>query len=278
MTAALESRLADFGFDAEPAAARLAAFHRVENTYIATFQTLGALGLLLGTLGLGAVLVRNAFEQRRELALLRAVGYRARDVRTHGARGERAPALPRPRGRRRRGARRHRSRRSPSAPRCRRSSRSSRCSWPWPPSASSFRGSRRAPCCGCPCSRRCARSRRLGYDAVLRRSDEPPSRAPLAGFAPPSSPSGAPGPPDWPQWRGPARDGRVSGLAARAGWPETLTPGWKVKVGTGHSSPVVVRRPRVPVLARGRGRGRARARPRHAAASCGGRATRSPTR
>jgi ABC-type lipoprotein release transport system permease subunit len=80
--AALESRLADFGFDAEPAAARLAAFHRVENTYIATFQTLGALGLLLGTLGIGAVLVRNAFEQRRELALLRAVGYRAQDIRT----------------------------------------------------------------------------------------------------------------------------------------------------------------------------------------------------
>ena len=81
VAAALESRLADFGFDAEPAAATLAAFHRVENTYIATFQTLGALGLLLGTLGIGAVLVRNAYEQRRELALLRAIGYRARDVR-----------------------------------------------------------------------------------------------------------------------------------------------------------------------------------------------------
>ena len=82
MAGALESRLADFVFDAEPAAARLAAFHRVENTYIATFQTLGALGLLLGTLGIGTVLVRNAFEQRRELALLRAVGYRPGDVRT----------------------------------------------------------------------------------------------------------------------------------------------------------------------------------------------------
>jgi hypothetical protein len=79
---ALESRLADFGFDAETSASRLAAYHQVENTYIATFQTLGALGLLLGTLGIGAVLVRNAFEQRRELALLRAVGYRAGHVRT----------------------------------------------------------------------------------------------------------------------------------------------------------------------------------------------------
>jgi ABC-type antimicrobial peptide transport system permease subunit len=77
----LESRLSDFGFDVVGAADRLAAYHRVENTYIATFQTLGALGLLLGTVGLAAVLLRNAFERRRELALLLAVGYRAADLR-----------------------------------------------------------------------------------------------------------------------------------------------------------------------------------------------------
>jgi putative ABC transport system permease protein len=75
VTSALESRLADFGFDVTAAADRLRAFHRVENTYIATFQTLGALGLLLGTVGLAAVLLRNAFERRRELGLLQAVGY-----------------------------------------------------------------------------------------------------------------------------------------------------------------------------------------------------------
>jgi ABC-type antimicrobial peptide transport system permease subunit len=34
------------------------------------------LGLLLGTVGLGAVLMRNVMERRRELALLRAVGYK----------------------------------------------------------------------------------------------------------------------------------------------------------------------------------------------------------
>jgi ABC-type antimicrobial peptide transport system permease subunit len=39
---------------------------------------LGALGLLLGTVGLGAVLVRSVFERRRELALLRALGYERR--------------------------------------------------------------------------------------------------------------------------------------------------------------------------------------------------------
>ena len=80
VAATLEDRLADFGFDVTPTAERLASFHRVENTYLATFQTLGALGLLLGTLGLGAVLLRNVLERRRELGLLRAIGYEPRHV------------------------------------------------------------------------------------------------------------------------------------------------------------------------------------------------------
>ena len=71
----LEDRLSDFGFDAQSTADRLANFHRVENTYLSTFQLLGGLGLVLGTLGMAAVLLRNVFERRRELALLRAVGY-----------------------------------------------------------------------------------------------------------------------------------------------------------------------------------------------------------
>jgi putative ABC transport system permease protein len=75
--AAIESGAADFGADAMSTAARLAEFHAVENTYLSTFQTLGGLGLLVGTLGLAAVLLRNVLERRRELALLRAVGYRA---------------------------------------------------------------------------------------------------------------------------------------------------------------------------------------------------------
>ena len=80
VAAALEDRLADFGFDVVSAGERLAAFHRVENTYLATFQTLGGLGLVLGTLGLGAVLLRNVLERRQELALLRAVGFNARHL------------------------------------------------------------------------------------------------------------------------------------------------------------------------------------------------------
>lgn len=72
---ALEDRLRDFGADAVPTAERLAEFHKVENTYLSTFQTLGGLGLLLGTIGLTTVLLRNILERRRELALITALGY-----------------------------------------------------------------------------------------------------------------------------------------------------------------------------------------------------------
>jgi ABC-type antimicrobial peptide transport system permease subunit len=62
--------------------ARLAAYHQVENTYLSTFQALGALGLLLGTLGLAAVLARNVLERRRELGLLGAIGFTPRHLLT----------------------------------------------------------------------------------------------------------------------------------------------------------------------------------------------------
>jgi putative ABC transport system permease protein len=75
VAATLEDRLADYGFDVQPTSERLASFHRVENTYLSTFQMLGGLGLILGTIGLSAVLLRNVLERRRELALMRAIGY-----------------------------------------------------------------------------------------------------------------------------------------------------------------------------------------------------------
>ncbi len=78
--AQLENALSDYALDAGYATARLAAYRQVENTYLSTFQALGAVGLLLGTLGLAAVLLRNVLERRRELALLRALGYRLRDI------------------------------------------------------------------------------------------------------------------------------------------------------------------------------------------------------
>ncbi len=55
-------------------------FFAVQNTYLATFRSLGALGLLLGTFGLAAVQLRSVLERRGELALLEATGFRRRRV------------------------------------------------------------------------------------------------------------------------------------------------------------------------------------------------------
>ena len=72
----LEKTLGDYGFDLTSATARLASYRAVENTYISTFQSLGGLGVLLGTFGLALILFRNIIERRGELATLRAFGFR----------------------------------------------------------------------------------------------------------------------------------------------------------------------------------------------------------
>lgn len=76
VAAALEERLGDQGFDAVDTGQVLEQLFAVQNTYLSTFQSLGALGLLLGTFGLAAVQMRNVLERRGELALLRATGFR----------------------------------------------------------------------------------------------------------------------------------------------------------------------------------------------------------
>jgi ABC-type antimicrobial peptide transport system permease subunit len=73
---ALESTLAADGFDVVDAREQLAGFLAVQNTYLSTFQSLGALGLLLGTFGLAVVQLRSVLERRGELALMRAEGFR----------------------------------------------------------------------------------------------------------------------------------------------------------------------------------------------------------
>ena len=73
--ASLEDRFGDEGFDARSAPKLLTNFMAVQNTYLSTFQTLGALGLLLGTFGLAAVQIRGVLERKKELGLMRAVGF-----------------------------------------------------------------------------------------------------------------------------------------------------------------------------------------------------------
>ncbi|MCH7556170.1 MAG: ABC transporter permease [Planctomycetes bacterium] len=71
----LSARLRDFGLALTPATQRLAEFNAVENTYLSIFQLLGGLGLILGSVGLGLVVLRNVLERRGELAMLQAVGF-----------------------------------------------------------------------------------------------------------------------------------------------------------------------------------------------------------
>jgi ABC-type antimicrobial peptide transport system permease subunit len=77
----LTHALQDVGLDLTPTVDRLADFNTLQNTYLSIFQSLGGLALLLGSLGLGIVVLRNVMERRGELALLRAVGFRNRSLR-----------------------------------------------------------------------------------------------------------------------------------------------------------------------------------------------------
>lgn len=81
VAAALTRALRDVGLELTPAVRRLESFNAVQNTYLGTFQVLGGLGLLLGSIGLGVLLLRNVLERRGELAILLAVGYRRRALR-----------------------------------------------------------------------------------------------------------------------------------------------------------------------------------------------------
>jgi ABC-type antimicrobial peptide transport system permease subunit len=79
--AELSRALTDRGLELTSTARRLGEFQAVENTYLAIFQALGGLGLLLGSAGLAVVVARNVLERRREFGLLAAVGFRPRQLR-----------------------------------------------------------------------------------------------------------------------------------------------------------------------------------------------------
>ena len=72
---ALSRGLRDFGFEVTGAGEKLAEFAAVENTYLDIFQMLGGLGLILGSVGLAVVVLRNVLERAGEIAMLGAVGF-----------------------------------------------------------------------------------------------------------------------------------------------------------------------------------------------------------
>lgn len=74
----LEHALADYALAVTPVAQRLTELFAVQNTYLSTFQMLGGFGLLLGTLGLAAIMLRNVWQRRAELATMRCLGFSRR--------------------------------------------------------------------------------------------------------------------------------------------------------------------------------------------------------
>jgi len=71
----LSSELGEYSVSVDTTTDRLKTYQNVQNTYLSTFQTLGALGLALGTLGLAVVLIRTVIERKAELALLASLGF-----------------------------------------------------------------------------------------------------------------------------------------------------------------------------------------------------------
>ncbi|MBT6598241.1 MAG: hypothetical protein HOB33_04230, partial [Bacteroidetes Order II. Incertae sedis bacterium] len=75
VASALTRALEDDGLTLFDAIERMQAFNAVQNTYLSTFQLLGGLGMVLGSFGLGVVVLRNLLDRRTELGLLAAVGF-----------------------------------------------------------------------------------------------------------------------------------------------------------------------------------------------------------
>ncbi len=71
----LEDGWSDSGLSLASSDSVLKQLLAVQNTYLGAFQVLGALGLLLGTIGLGVSQLRSAMERRGELAAMRAIGF-----------------------------------------------------------------------------------------------------------------------------------------------------------------------------------------------------------
>jgi ABC-type antimicrobial peptide transport system permease subunit len=76
----LVERMETSGLDLVPTSRRLADYYAVESAYLSMFGVLGGLGLLLGTAGMGVLVLRSVMERRAEFATLQATGWTRSDA------------------------------------------------------------------------------------------------------------------------------------------------------------------------------------------------------
>lgn len=72
-----------YGMDIITTQERLLKFFEIENTYLSIFSLLGALGLIIGTFGLSACILRNILERTNEFKLLKSLGFKNQLISKH---------------------------------------------------------------------------------------------------------------------------------------------------------------------------------------------------
>lgn len=76
----LTQSLGMYGLEVQTTTDKLVQYHQVQNTYIRIFMVLGAMGLVLGTVGAGLVVLLNVLDRAGELAMMRAMGFGRRTL------------------------------------------------------------------------------------------------------------------------------------------------------------------------------------------------------
>jgi len=76
----LQNVFRDYGWEMTNCVQRLMEFNSVTNTYLSIFLALGALGLILGTVGVAVVLARTIIERKKELAMMQSLGFTQRQI------------------------------------------------------------------------------------------------------------------------------------------------------------------------------------------------------
>jgi len=76
----LKTIFRDYGWEMTTTAQRLMEFNSITNTYLSIFLALGALGLILGTVGLAVVLARTILERGKEIAMMQSLGFTRKQV------------------------------------------------------------------------------------------------------------------------------------------------------------------------------------------------------